>query len=307
MPITRREVLKSAGAVAVGSSVPALISAALLPAEMPKRTLGKTGWRASIYALGSAEMPAESIAVRAVNELIDGGVNYLDTAPSYMGTQSERILGQVVKSRRKEVFLATKTLARNADGAYAEIQGSLERLQTRQIDTLQIHAVNDFGTLELVLGKNGAVKGLERARNEGLIRFIGITGHTRPEVIAKALDEYPFDSILVPVSAVDASLSDFATDVLPKANKLGIAVVGMKALKGMERATGGKFDAAELLRYAWTLPISTLTIGLRQASEVRPNLTAAAGFKKMSASDMRALERRVSQHADVGNLWWKRR
>lgn len=268
--------------------------------------MGKTGWKASIYALGSAEIPDNPAAIRAINALIDGGVNYLDTAPSYQGTRSERAIGEIMRTRRKDVFLATKTLARDADGAYREVQESLARLQTRQIDTLQIHAVNDFGTLDQVLAKNGALVGLQRAQQEGLIRFIGITGHTRPEVIATALDRHPFDSILIPVSALDASLYDFADEVVPKANKLGIAIVGMKALKGIERA-GGAFEASEFLRYAWSLPISTLTIGLRQEPEAKSNLAHALAYKKMPLSEMRALEAKFKNKATMDALWWKRR
>lgn len=307
MPISRRELLRNASAAALAPAIAKVEAAAGVQAKIAQRPLGKTGWRASIYALGTAEMPDSESAARAINLLLDGGVNYIDTAPSYMGTRSEHTIGQVMRNRRKEVFLATKTLRRDANGAYAEVKESLERLQTKQIDTLQIHAVNDMGTLEQVLGANGAVKGLERAKKEGLIRFIGITGHTRPEVISKALDQYPFDSILIPVSILDASLNDFATEVLPKANKLGTAVVGMKALKGIERATGGKFQPAEFLRYAWSLPLSTLTIGLRVESEAKSNLEFARSFKKLTASEMQALEKKFAEHADVGNLWWKRR
>lgn len=307
MSLTRREVLQGATAAAGAAALSKVGLGAFSEATMPTRPLGKTGWKASIYAAGTAEIPATEEAVRALDALIDGGVNYIDTAPSYTGTRSETAIGQVLKTRRKEVFLATKTLFRDAEGAYREINQSLERLQTKQIDTLQIHAVNDFGTLDQVLASGGAVKGLERAKKEGLIRFIGITGHTRPEVILKALDSYPFDSILVALSAVDASLNDFATEVLPKANKLGIAVVGMKALKGMERAVGEKLEPKELLRYAWSLPVSTFTVGLRRESEVAPNLALARSFKKMTAAEMRSLEKRVAEHADIGNLWWKRR
>lgn len=306
MSLSRRDVIKTGAAAAVATAVPAALNALSPSAKVHQRPLGKTGWKASIYALGTAEVPDIPSTVRAVHALLDGGVNYLDTAPSYQGTRSERALGEVMKTRRKEVFLATKTLARDADGAYREVKESLERLQTRQIDTLQIHAVNDFGALDQVLGKGGAAEGLERAKKEGLIRFIGITGHTRPEVISRALDRYPFDSILVPVSVLDASLYDFADDVLPKANKLGIAIVGMKALKGIERA-GGPFAAEEFLRYAWSLPISTLTIGLRKESEAKANLAHALDFKKMPVSDMRALEAKFKDKADMNTLWWKRR
>jgi len=94
---------------------------------------------------------------------------------------------------------------------------------------------------------------------------------------------------------------------VPKANKLGIAIVGMKSLKGMERATSGKFEPEELLRYAWSLPISTLTIGLRQEKEVAANLACALKFKKMNSDEMRSLEKKVAPLADANNLWWKRR
>lgn len=306
MSISRREVLKTGSAAAATLALSSPLKAVLGTAKMEERPLGKTGWKASIYALGSAEIPGNAAAIRAINLLIDGGVNYLDTAPSYQGTRSESAIGEVMKTRRKEVFLATKTLARDADGAYREIKESLARLQTKQIDTLQIHAVNDFGTLDQVLRKGGAVEGLERAKKEGLIRFIGITGHTRPEVISKALDQYAFDSILIPVSALDASLYDFADEVVPKANKQGIAIVGMKALKGIERA-GGEFDAAEFLRYAWSLPISTLTIGLREEREAKLNLAHASAYKKMSTADMRTLEAKFKAKATMDALWWKRR
>lgn len=307
MSVTRREVLKAVGTAAAAGPIGQIVQAVESGATIPQRKLGKTGWMASIYAVGTAEIPDTESTIRALNVLLDGGVNYIDTAPSYVGTRSESTVGQVMKTRRKEVFLATKTLRRDAEGAYAEVKESLERLQTKQIDTLQIHAVNDFATLDQVLVEGGAVKGLERARKEGLIRFIGITGHTRPEVLSKALDEYHFDSVLMAMSAVDASLNDFATDVLPKANKMGIAVVGMKMMKGIERATGGKFAPEEFMRYAWSLPVSTFTLGLRRESEAKENLAIAQRFKKMSSAEMRGLEKKVAEHADVGNLWWKRR
>ena len=306
MSLSRRDLLK-AGAVAAGTVAVAGGLRAEGQAKMPTRPFGKTGWKASIYALGSAEVPGNEEAIAAIEKLIDGGVNYLDTAPSYQGTRSEQALGEILRTKRKQVFLATKTLARDADGAYAEVKSSLGRLQTKQIDLLQIHAINDQGQLEQVLRKGGAVEGLERARKEGLIRFIGITGHTRPEVILSAIEKYPFDSILIPVSPLDKHVGDFAAEVIPKANKLGMGITGMKALKGVERAKGGRFEVEPFLRYAWSLPISTLTIGLRRAREVDGNLKLALQHKKMSEADMRELEAAFRGDANVENLWWKRR
>lgn len=312
MSVSRRSVLKAgsaAGAAAV-LRLPAQARDRQEPkspsSPMPTRPFGKTGRKVSIYALGSAEMPGGEESIKVLNRLIDAGVSYFDTAPSYMGTRSESTIGQVLKTRRKEVFLATKTLGRSADAAYAEVKESLGRLQTDHIDLLQIHSVNDMGTLDAVLAKGGATEGLERAKKEGMIRNIGITGHTRPEVISKALDRYPFDAILVALSALDASLNDFADEVLPKANKLGIGIVGMKALKGIERSGQG-FEAERFLRYVWSLPISTLTIGLRQLPEAEKNLAWAKSFKPMSEKEQSDLRTEVAKLANPNTLWWKRR
>ncbi|HRF58289.1 MAG TPA: aldo/keto reductase [Fimbriimonadaceae bacterium] len=306
MAISRREFIRTTGAALGAVAVPGLAEP-LLAKSMPTRPFGKTGWRASLYAVGTAEIPENDEAVRALEALLDGGVNYIDTAPSYTGTRSEQVIGKVMVKRRKEVFLATKTLARDADGAYAEVRESLGRLQCKQIDLLQIHAVNDMGTLDAVLRKGGAIEGLEKARKEGLIRFIGITGHTRPEVILEAIRKFPFASVLIPISALDKHISDFNDEVVPEANRRGIAIAGMKSLKGIERATGGKFEPEDYVRYAMSQRISTLTIGLRRGSEVSTNLAIARNFSPMTVSEMRSLEAASKGKADVGHLWWKRR
>ena len=274
--------------------------------KMPTRPLGKMGWDVSIYAVGTAELPAGEGSVQTLRELMDAGVNYIDTAPSYQRTRSETLIGQAVAGRRDQVWIATKTLERAADAAYKEINESLKRLGIDAIDLLQVHAVNANGTLDAVLRKGGAIEGIERAKSEGLIRHIGITGHTRPEVILRAIKEYPFESILVPTSALDRHVNDFADEVIPTARKKGLAVVGMKSVKGIERATKGEFEPAEFIRYSMSLPISTLTIGLRKIPKPAENLKLALAFKEMTRSEMRALEQEVERHSNMTTLWWKK-
>ena len=276
-------------------------------AALPKRPFGRTGWKASIYALGTGEIPENPEAIRAIHRAIDGGVNYLDTAPSYQGIRAETVLGEVLKTRRRAVFVATKTLERSADGAYAEVVASRGRLGIDRIDLIQIHSVNDDATLERALAKGGALEGLRRAQKEGLVAHIGITGHTRPDVILKAVESGEFAAILVPVSPLDHHLSDFATDVIPRAVKLGLGIAGMKSLKGIERASGGKFDPVPYLRYAWSLPISTLALGLRKETEIADNLAAASAFKPMTRAESTSLEEKSKQWANDGVLWWKKR
>ncbi|MEW5882942.1 MAG: aldo/keto reductase [Armatimonadota bacterium] len=301
MEISRRDLLKALtlGGVAAATGSNAQTS------RIPRRRLGKIPFEASILALGTAEIPSDDEALRAINLALDAGVNYIDTAPSYRNARSERVIGAITEKRRKDFFLATKTLERSADGAYGELKQSLARLKTAQVDLIQVHAVNDNGTLDQAL--RGAVKGLERAKREGMTKYIGITGHTRPEVILRAIEQYPFDSILVPVSAADKWIGDFASEVIPKARAKGIAVIGMKALKGVERAEGGVKDAAPWLRYALSLPIDTLTVGFRRYSDVLQNLPIAQAFSAMSPQERRDLEERARKFANDETLWWKKR
>lgn len=306
MDLSRREFLRRSAAAASSVGLVGLVQEALGGQKMPLREFGKTGFRASVYTVGTAEIPSTNEAVEALRRLFAGGVNMVDTAPSYMGTQSETTVGRAVYGRREGLWISTKTLERTAEGAYREVRESLGRLACGHIDLLQVHAVNDQGTLDAVLRKGGAAEGLERAKREGLIKHIGITGHTRPEVILNAMMAYPFVSVLVPVSALDRHINDFATEVLPYANANGVAVVGMKALKGIERATPGKFEAEPYLRYALSKPISTLNIGLRRPEEADQNLKVVRGFKPMAPEEMAQLEAASKQHSNTTSLWWKR-
>lgn len=305
MGISRREFLKRTAVAASSVGLPGLVRGLVGQEKMAQRPYGKTGWKASIYTVGTAEIPSTPEAIAALRLLFDGGVNTIDTAPSYMGTQSETTVGKAIEGRREGLFVCTKTLERTADGAYREVRESLGRLKCGHIDNLQVHAVNDRGTLDAVLRKGGAVEGLERAKKDGLIKHIGITGHTRPEVILDAIKKYPFDSILVPVSALDRHINDFCTEVVPFANEKGIAVVAMKSLKGIERAKPGQFQPEEFLRYSLSKPVSTLNLGLRRPEEAVANLKTILGFKPMPSGDAIALEERVKGDANTRALWWK--
>lgn len=303
---TRREFLQKmglAGAALVASKA-GFPSIAADP--MPKRRFGKTGWDASLLAFGTAELPTGDMALceKMLSLALDEGVNYFDTAPSYRGTEAEKAIGRVAK-RRKEFFLATKTLERKKAGAAREIEESLRRLGTDQIDTLQIHSVNDIRDLDTVLAAGGAIEALEEAKKAGKIRFIGITGHTRPAVILAALKRYKFDSVLVPLSAADFHVNDFATEVVPRAKELGIGIAGMKSLKGWQ---GGSrpVPAQKMLHYSMTLPVSTLTCGMTSEAQVRENLAAARAFKPLTETQMAELRQVAKEWSSVTNLWWKR-
>ena len=156
-----------------------------MPAKLsPDRQLGATGVQVPLVGYGTAPLGKPEVtrahAVRCLNHAIDQGITYLDTSPDY---GSEPHVGEVMRTRRSEVFLATKINRRSKDGVLDELKESLNRLQTDHVDLIQVHAVNAWAELEQALAPDGAVAALEEARQQGLVRFIGITGNARPEIL----------------------------------------------------------------------------------------------------------------------------
>lgn len=306
MEETRRDFLKKLGAASAVLASGDLGTLAIPPvATIPQRSFGKIGWKVGILGFGTAELAGEAESIAALNAALDDGVNYIDTAPSYQSARSETYVGKVAKSRRKEFYLATKTIQRGRAGALREIKESLARLQTNHIDLLQIHAVNRMSELDEALAKGGAIEGLEEAKKNGLIRHIGITGHTRPEVLLKAIERYPFESALVPLSPADASLNDFGKAFVPEARRRGVAVVAMKALKGAQRSADGLGDPVALLHYAFSLPVATAIVGMVTPAHVAQNAKAARDFRPLSAARMREMESTAKAYATTQALWWK--
>lgn len=271
---------------------------------LPKRVFGKLGWKVSLLGIGTAELGGEEPSVEMLHLALDQGVNYIDTAPSYQSTRSEQYIGQVAKSRRKEFYLATKTLARDKQGALRDLEGSLRRLNTEYVDLWQIHAVNQMEQLDAVFRRGGAMEAAEQAKQAGKVKAIGITGHTQPEVLIEALRRYPFDAVLVPLSPLDAHLNDFAKELVPTATQKGVAVIGMKVLKGAQRAQLLK-DPTPYLHYALSLPVALIIVGSTTPAQARQNIEAIRRFKPLSPEARRRLEAECRSYANVRTLWWK--
>src|SRR5438552_13837208 len=160
-----------------------------------------------------------------------------------------------MKRRRSEVFLDTKVNRRSKEGVFDELKESLRKLQTDHVDLIQVHAVSAWADLEQALAPDGAVAGLEEARRQGLTRFIGITGHARPELLAHALTQYRFDTVLAARGMADRLVTSPEPVLLPKAVERRVGVIAMKVLGH------GEFPDRELaLRYSLGLPGVALAI-----------------------------------------------
>jgi len=281
---------------------------------MPLRPLGMTGHMVGIYSLGgqaSIETPGkEDISVAIVNRAIDLGINYIDTAAAYgrststvskedaMGT-SERNIGQVMKTRRNEVFLASKTHDRTYDGSMRLLEKTLKNLQTDHLDLWQIHNLRaaELETIDKIFAADGVVKAMEKAKSEKIIRFSGFTGHESPDILKAMAVRYPFDNVLIAINAADKHHDPFIENFLPTAVSKKMGIVGMK-IPARDRifAHGGIITIKEAMEYVMTLPVSTIIIGIDDIPQLEENISIARNFKPLTADQMLAIEEKTKPY-----------
>jgi hypothetical protein len=216
----RREFLKAGGAVTAAllapsaladtaKTLPGLPSNPVTPTAMPTRNLGKTGYKVGIFSLGgqgSLERPNnEAVAVPIIERALDLGVNYIDTSSIYGGPErwSEQYVGKVMAHRRNEAFLATKTKERSRDDSKRMIEKSLELLKTDHVDLWQLHDIGTMTDVNEVFAKGGALEALVEMQQQKVVRYLGITGHYRPEALMECIRRHPFDTILMAMNAAD--------------------------------------------------------------------------------------------------------
>jgi hypothetical protein len=271
--------------------------------------LGKTGHQVCLFSIGGqatledASRHDESIEI--LHTALDLGVNYIDTASLYGGGASEQVIGEVMKVRRKEVFLASKTHDRSYDGSMRLLETSLRRLQTDHLDLWQLHNIQTDNDVDFILSREGAVKAMERAREQGIVRFTGITGHKDPFVVRRAIQAYPFDIALIALNAADRHNASFIRNVLPLAAEKGLGIIGMKVpSRGRIFRATGLTTMQQAMRYVLTLPVSTVVIGISTLEELKENVRIACEFKACSESEMAALEQ-LTQPYFADALWYR--
>jgi uncharacterized protein len=257
---------------------------------MPKRMLGRTGHEVSLFSLGgqaTLEQPdREDDAVAIINRALDLGVNYIDTANQYGRGVSEQYIGTVLKHRRKEVFLATKSHDHTYDGTMRLVEQSLSRLQTDYIDLYQHHYVSTFDKLEQIRGRNGSRRAFEKLKEEGVIRHIGITGHSS-KILTDAIEEYPYECVLITLNPARSIMDD--TDHLDHffrvATEKEIGVIAMKVFGGGGLMSRG-FTPRQLLSYVFSYPVSTAVVGISIIPHLEQNVEIAKTFRQLTLEEM---------------------
>jgi uncharacterized protein len=279
--------------------------------KMPMRAFGKTGEKVPILAFGGGnrflmyEDVDEAIAV--LNHAIDLGVNYIDTSHDYgKNGESETRIGEVMKTRRKEVILATKFSTRKADEAKRQIEISLQRLQTDHVDVLHIHDLRTAEQLATLEAPDGALNALYWAREQKLTRFVGVTGHADPQTLATALERHDFDCTQMALNAgltrmemgsqswaaIPMPQGNFETVALPVARRKNLGVIAMKVF-GREWLQD-KAAADKLIYYSMSLPVSTAVIGMPKREYLETNAALARNFTPLAEEEMRRISSSIA-------------
>jgi hypothetical protein len=273
---------------------------------MEKRPFGKTGVELPILSLGcqrlvNEEGCSQDQAVAILERALQRGVWYFDTAPAYSEGESERRVGLLAMSRRMDMWIATKVNETTRDGARRQLEASLARLQTDHVEEVRLHNVFSFDRLDAMTGKGGALKALTEARDEGLVRFISISGHADPQVLVEAIRRFPFDTVLCALSALDHFIYSFAEEFLPFALQKCMGIAGMKILGCGALAD----DWKRALRYSMGLPVTTVITGCSTIEQLDGNIDVAESFVPMTSVERLSFFRDILPLVTPQNMPWK--
>jgi aryl-alcohol dehydrogenase-like predicted oxidoreductase len=284
-----------------------------LASAMPTRPFGETGHDVKLFSLGgqatlerSSNDPTEATrlhdeSIAIINRAIDLGVNYIDTAAAYGRGISQERIGEVMAARRDEVFLATKTHNRSRDGSLRLLEESLRLLQTDHLDLWQLHNISREEQLDTIFGTNGAIEALQEAREEKIVRFLGITGHYNPNVLIKGINEYgfDFDTILMALNPADKNFLPFQQQLLPMAKQKRMGVIAMKIpARGRLFQDGGVTSMKDAMSYVLTLDgVCTVIVGCDNVAQLEENVSIATDWQPLSSGEMARLEGLTESYA----------
>jgi uncharacterized protein len=306
MKLNRRQFLRMSAA---GAGL--FLAAPPLTAEtrngMPYRVLGKTGEKVSLLCLGGSHIggknltDAESIAMMRL--AADAGINFFDNAHAYHGGRSEVLMGKALKDGyRDKVFLMTKNKGRDAASAQEQLEESLRRLDVDVIDLLQVHEVVRPENPRQVYD-NGVLEVLMKARDAGKVRYIGVTGHNYPQFLNEMLaGGFDWDTIQMPLNVCDAHYRSFQHETLPKALELNLGIIAMKTQGGSPGAipASGEITPEECLRYAMSLPVSSVCSGMDTRETLEANIRTAKAFVPLTDSEKAELLARSRPFSETG-------
>ncbi len=259
---------------------------------IPKRMLGRTGVDVTVLGLGGEGILRtygyEKEAYALINRALDLGITYCESARAYSG--SEAYYGKALRERRKDIFLASKSHARDRKGALLHLQETLNLMKTDHLDLWQIHDVRTKEEIEEIFGPDGALEAFVDAKERGLVRFIGVTGHHGPEVTRQCIERFDFDTVLLPVNPAEPFYKSFIERVIPIARSKGMGIVGMKVyFRGLAGRIPRVTTLEPFFRFALSQAVTTVVIGCDDVQQLEENVSFARSFNPMTEHEMEEL------------------
>jgi len=267
---------------------------------IPVRTLGKTDIKVTILGLGGEGILRtfgyDREAYTLINRAIDLGINYLESARAYSG--SEAYYGKALRERRKDIFLTSKSHARDKKGALMHLHETLKNMETDHLDLWQVHDVREKADIKEIFGPGGAIEAFAEAKEKGLVRFIGVTGHHDPDILIQCIELFDFDTVLLPVNPAEPFYRSFLDKVIPTAQKKQMGIIGMKVyFRGFASKIPWYETMEPFLHFALSRPVTTVVIGCDSVEQLEENVTFAARFKPIQEKQMKTLMEKVKPFA----------
>jgi aryl-alcohol dehydrogenase-like predicted oxidoreductase len=260
--------------------------------NIPLRTLGHTGVKVTIIGLGGEGILRtfghDREAYELINRALDLGINYCESARAYSG--SEAYYGRALKERRKSIFLTSKSHARDKTGALAHLHETLVNMRTDHLDLWQVHDMRTEEDMREVFSPGGAIEAFVQAKEKGLTRFIGVTGHHDPAIVRQCIEMADFDTVLMPVNPAETHYKSFIETVLPAAEKKRMGIIGMKVyFRGFAAQIPWYETMEPFLHFALSHPVTTTVIGCDSIKQLEENIKFASRFTRMPAEKMKKL------------------
>jgi predicted aldo/keto reductase-like oxidoreductase len=238
----------------------------------------------------------EQEAYELINRAIDLGINYFESARAYSG--SESYYGLALKERRKDVFLTSKSHARDKEGALAHLHETLTNMKTDHLDLWQVHDVRTDEDVEEIFGPRGALEAFREARDKGLVRFIGVTGHHDPLITMRCIELFDFDTVLIPVNPAEPFYKSYLDTLIPAASQKDMGIIAMKVyLRGFAARIPGFSGMEPFFRFALSQSLTTAVIGCDNLHQLEENVSFASSYTPMSQKEQDQLLEFVAPYA----------
>jgi uncharacterized protein len=298
---------------------------------LPLRKLGVTGEKVTMLGVGGFHVgwTTEKDAAEVIEAAMQGGIRFFDTAHNYgKGLSEERYGKYLIPQYRNEIFLMTKTQAKDGASVLEEMDLSLERMKTDHVDLLQLHSFSNPEDVDSRI-QNGVMDAILKIKEEGKARYIGFTGHQSPYAHIRMMEQYPelkeFTTLQMPISIVDyASEHSFVKQAMPLAIENNLALLAMKTLadgrffrkKDMAGRIRWETDTPvipdhasirDALYFSWSMPISVLITGAENKALLEEKIQLAKDFVKLNEDERQAILDKAALAPDLEKVEYYKR